>query len=444
MFQKLYSTSILIVLLSCFVQATAQQTFLVSKISEDANIRSDQRPIPIGFYDKSVDKTFVTWMGANSQAIIKVLDHTTNTWSADKAVGLSTFVDKHNYPGMLKGRDNRIYIFYGCHNSTMRMAVSPGPLNVDGEWKDQFINEAERASYPAPVVTSEGNFYVFYRDTRKNQGHEDDRPYQFVKSTDNGKTWKRQMAIDPHPRTTDNMCEVYNGKVSYQPAMNGKPACVHIAWTIAGEKLGKHAHATYGRNVYYAYLNTANDHMYNVQGKDLGETIDNEEMDKYCQVLDTGIPEKGHLAGLQVSAQYCDNGDPVIYFDNQVAGGPGTATWTGKQWTFSQIDKPNADDRELRDPREFEKTGARSFRIYKPAGKSIKVYKTDNAGETWALETVINADVEVDRVYVIKNARPEAKLLITEAGDRTIDKAQRDVYIGKVTSGYVAEYAPLK
>jgi len=37
-----------------------QQTFSIIKISEDANTRSDQRPIPIGFYDRSVNKTFVT------------------------------------------------------------------------------------------------------------------------------------------------------------------------------------------------------------------------------------------------------------------------------------------------------------------------------------------------------------------------------------------------
>ena len=88
--------------------AFAQQNFSVQKISDDANIRSDQRPINIGFYDPGVNKTFITWMGAKSTAVVKSLDHFTNTWTADKVVGTSTFVDKHNYPGMLKGKDNRI------------------------------------------------------------------------------------------------------------------------------------------------------------------------------------------------------------------------------------------------------------------------------------------------------------------------------------------------
>ena len=409
-----------------------QETFTVEKISAQANIRSDQRPIPIGFYDKSVNKTFVTWMGANSQAIVKELDHSTNTWSADKVVGHPTFVDKHNYPGMLKGADNRLYIFYGCHNSTMRMTVSPRPLSIDGVWEDKFIDVSERASYPAPVITSNGTIYVFYRDTREDSGHADDRPYQFVKSTDNGNTWTRQMVIDPHPRTTDNMCEVYNGKVTYQPAMNGQPAKIHLAWTIAGEKLGRHAHATYGRNVYYAWLNPANDHMYNINGKDLGPTIEKEELDSFCLVLDTGIPPTGHLAGLQVSVHYRDNGYPLIYFDNQPAGGPGSATWNGSAWVFSQIGEHNSDDRELRDPRELEKTGPEAFRVYKPAGNSIKVFQTNNAGKTWTLETTIPTEVTVDRVYVITNAHKDARLLITQAGDGTITTPKRDVFIGRV------------
>lgn len=420
-----------------YTASPAQQQFEVEKISEDASIRSDQRPIPIGFYDPRANKTFVTWMGANSQAIVKAFDHTTNQWSADKVAGTPPFIDKHNYPGMLQGKDGRIYVFYGCHNSTLRMAVSPHPSSIDGQWADGFIDSAERASYPAPVVTSEGNFYVFYRDTRKLNGHTDDRPYQYVKSTDQGKTWKRKKAIDPYPRTTDNMCEVYNGKVSYQPAMNGQPARIHLTWTLAGEKLGKHAHATYGRNVYYAWLNPDNDHLYNIKGVDLGATIDHEELDRYCLVLDTGIPETGHMAGLQVSVHYRDNGFPLIYFDNQIMGGPGSATWNGSRWVFAPIGGKNNDDRELRDPRELEKIGAESFRVYKPAGRKIHVYKTVNAGHTWKLETVIPVEAEVDRVYTIKNAHHNAKLLITEAGDRDITTPKRDVFIGKlITNKY--------
>jgi hypothetical protein len=418
------------------IAVTAPQTFAVAKLSDNANTRSDQRPISIGFHDAKANKTFVAWMGAKSAAVVKELDHTTGQWSADKIVGVSPFVDKHNYPGMLRGPDGRIYVFYGCHNSTLRMAVSPTPLSIDGTWEDRFIAEAERASYPAPVITSEGVFYVFYRDTRNTSKHSDDRPYQMVKSTDGGKTWKRQMIADPYPRTTDSMCEVYNGKVTYQPTIGAAKARIHLSWTIAGEKAGRHAHATYGRNVYYAYLDPANDHVYNIAGKDLGTHVDKDESDAHCLVLDTGIPTTGHLAGLQVSVHYRDNGAPLLHFDHRAAGGIASATWDGSKWVFTVIE-PRAGD-----PRELEKCGPDAFRVYRPAGKDINVFKTTDAGAHWTLESTIAVGQQVDRVHVIDGFHPDAKLLITEAGDGEIRIPKRDVFIGKVTDGFEPPYRP--
>lgn len=159
-------------------------------------------------------------------------------------------------------------------------------------------------------------------------------------------------------------------------------------------------------------------------------------MDQHCLVLDTGIPETGHLAGLQVSVHFRDNGLPLIYFDNQLMGGPGSATWTGRDWVFSPIGEKNSEDRELRDPRELEKIGAESFRVYKPSGRKINVYKTINAGRDWKLESVIPVESQVDRVYTITNGHHEAKLLITEAGDRDIHTPKRDVFIGKLISSH--------
>jgi len=409
------------------VESMGQQQIQVEKISENTNIRSDQRPISIGFYDEESQKTYISWMGANSHPIMKEFDHKYQKWSEDKVVGQSPFVDKHNYPGLLKGKDGRLFLFYGCHNSTLKMAISPKPNSIDGIWEDSFIETAERASYPAPVITDEGDIYVFYRDTRKTNGYSDDRPYQLVKTTDGGNTWARQMVIDPFPRETDNMTEVYNGKVVYQPSSNSQKAKIHLAWTICGEKKGKHAHATYGRNLYYAYLNPSNDHLYNIEGKDLGKSIDANESDQYCIVLDTGIPEKGHLAGLQVSVHFRDNGLPLVHFlDNRKGKGISSATWENGSWNISKITSAGGD------PRELEKTGPDSFRVYRPNGDKIDTYITNNGGISWSFENSIYVGQIVDRVHVIDNYHPDAKLLITENGDGELREAKRDVFIGKL------------
>lgn len=53
-----------------------------------------------------------------------------------------------------------------------------------------------------------------------------------------------------------------------------------------------------------------------------------------------------------------------------------------------------------------------------------------NLRQEWKLETVINAEGEVVRVYAIKDGHKDAKLLITEGGDREIKVGNRHVYSG--------------
>lgn len=436
---KKVTLSLFLTGICCLMQS--QQLYTpVTVLAERSNMRSDRRPISVGYYDKDVNKTFLSWMSDDSHPVVKAYDHTAKQWSENKIVARSPFVDKHNYPGILKGPDGKIYLFYGCHNSTLKMAVSPQAGSLEGEWEDVFIGEAERASYPAPVLTENNVFYVFYRDTRRTNSHSDDRPYQFVKSADNGKTWSRQMAIDPYPRITDNMTEVYNGQVTYQPARGDQKERIHIAWTICGEKLGKHAHATYGRNVYYAYLDPSNDHLYNAAGTDLGQTIDHLEADKYCLALETPIPEKGHSAGLQVSVHYKDDSSPLIHFQYPEEKGGRLAIWTGDKWIYTSIQAQG-------EPRGIEKIGPESFRIYSTMGKGANVFVTHDGGVTVKKEAEIETPRSLSRCYWIDHALPELKLLMFStppAGAvQKLAVADRDVYVTGVASNYSPRYEQL-
>lgn len=399
---------------------------VVTLVEECTNIRSDRRPIPVGYYDEKADKTFVCWMSADSHPAVKAFDHSSGRWSETKIVARSPFADKHNYPSILRGKDDRIYMFYGCHNSTLKMAVSPNPDSMEGEWSDTYIAEAERASYPAPVLTDDNKFYVFYRDTRKSNGHTDDRPYQFVKSTDGGRTWTRQLVIDPYPRVTDSMTEVYNGQIAYQSGGADGSGRIHLAWTVCGEKAGRHAHATYGRNVYYAYLDLSNDHIYNVEGRDLGTTVDNIEADKYCLALETPIPERGHSAGLQVSVHFRDNTYPVIHYSYPSEVGGRLATWDGKKWCHTSFAA-------VGEPRGIEKLGPEKFRIYSTMGKGVVTHITDDGGMTVRREKEIATPVSLSRCYVIKDARPELKLLMFSnpvvSGRETLHEGSRNMYM---------------
>jgi hypothetical protein len=406
--------------------AFAAETYSATMLSPNAGAVTDRRPIPIGFYDATVNRTWVTWMNGSSDAVIKEFNHATGTWSADKVVGNATFVDKHNYPSLIRGADDRLYIFYGCHNSPLRMTKSPNPLSMAGTWSDRSISQAPKASYPAPVLTSNGTLYVGHRHTRQTSGFTDDRPYAFAKSTDNGATWTWQLVIDPYPRS-DNLTEIYNGKVSYEPAHDGRKAKIHMAWTIAGGGPGQHAHATYGRNVYYAYLDPSNDHMAGADGVDLGTTINNTEMEQHCKVLDTGCSNCGHQAALQVSAHYLDNGNPIVIYSH-LNNGLSSSVWNGSSWVKRVLTSGEGE------PRELFKFGPQHFKAFRSTGTSCEYFRTTDGGLSWALEGTVTPPHSVDRCYVINNHHPDVKLFMEDRADNG------DTSVARVTSGFEPWY----
>jgi hypothetical protein len=404
------------------------ETYAATALSPGKGQRTDRRPIPVGFYDATANKTFVSWMGPGSDAIVKAFDHVSKTWSADKIAGNATFADKHNYPALIKGKDNRLYMFYGCHNTPLRMAVSPGPLSIDGAWTDGNIGAAPDASYPAPIITSEGTMYVFIRLTRQQNGHSDDRPFALIKSTDSGKTWTKQMVIDPYPRP-DNLTEIYNGKITYQPAQGAQKARIHLAWTLAGGGPGSHQHDAFTRNVYYAYLDPTNDHLYDIKGTDLGTSIDNNEGETKCKALDTGCSNCDHQAGYQVSVNYNDDATPVILFTHS-GKGLTTVRWDGNAWTSNLVTSMAGE------PRDIFKFGARSFQAFRTAGNTCQVFRTTDGGATWRQEATVTAPHAVGRCHVIENHHPDVKLFM----EQSPAEGAGDTSTAKVTAGHVPPY----
>lgn len=400
-------------------------------ISEDAGIQTDRRPISVGLYDSTVNKTFVSWMGSYSHPMIKEFNHTSKTWGQDIQAGLSPFADKHNYPGLLQAIDGRLLIFYGAHNSVLKVTTSQNPNSIDGTWNDRELVNAQGATYPAPIITKDGTIYCFYRITMKDIYTSDNyptdyRPLGFVKSSDNGESWEYAVKlIDNYPRE-DNLCEIYNGKISYQPANDSVSERIHIAWSIAGGGPDNHQHNLYRRNIYYAYLNLLNNHVYNIDGDDLGLDIDNYEAENKCKVLVNEAPPLGENTGYQVSVSYMDNGKPLIVFQFENLK---SAIWNGSNWVINEVAVTTGE------PREIEKIGANSFSVYRTAGKNIYIYSTDDGGNSWSNTDKIVAPVDLARCYVINNYRDELKLLMTESKSDgyNVEESNRDILV----AGYV-------
>ena len=443
--------------------AKPKTDFSVLQIAEELGVKTDQRPVAVGVHDASAGRTFVAWMGVNSNPYVQAYDEATKVWSAPKQVGTSPNPDSHHYPTIVQAADGHLLVFYGAHNDTpLRLARSHEPASIDGDWADGEIPEAPFASYPMPLVTANGDIYVFYRETsdRVDPSLDNDvRPLLYVKSTDNGDTWMNSQTLTGERyaigsmNRPDNLDEIYMGQMTYEPARAGRTERFHLVWTIAGGGAGEEPkHDRYHRNLYYATFRPDNAHFYSAAGKDLGVQIDNAEMEADAKAVDTSEPKyardsddfPGPDVGYTHTVQPRKNGDPLLVYNTQDGVGGETKTiravqWRGNKWKPSVV----AENQGLLD---MEPVGPNAFRVYLAARESpgIQTYTANSSGK-WQPETFIATPTPVQRAVVIKDYKDPFRLLITGNSDIKDQRlADRNIYVTGVgdVSGVTVEDPP--
>ena len=444
------------------LKAKGDPDFSVLRIAEELGVKTDQRPMAVGVHDNSSNRTFVAWMGENSHPFVQAYDEATRVWQAPKQVGNSPNPDSHHYPTIVQAADGRLLVFYGAHNDTpLRLARSPEAASTGGDWADGELTEAPFASYPMPLVSEDGDIYVFYRETsdRVDESLDNDvRPLLYIKSTDNGATWKNsqdltgeRFAIGSTDRP-DNLDEIYVGQITYEPARADRAERFHLVWTIAGGGAGDPKHDRYHRNLYYAYFQPGNEHFYSAAGKDLGVQIDNDEMEGDAKAVDTGEPKyargsdnfPGPDVGYTHTVRPLNNGDPLLIYNTQDGENGETKTiravqWRGNRWKRSVV----AEDQGLLD---MEATGPNAFRVYLAAREKpgIQTYTVNSSGK-WKTETFIDTPTSVQRAVVINNYADPFRLLITGNSDIKDQRtADRNIYVAGVgdISGITVEDPP--
>ncbi len=401
----------------------------IFELAPSQGIKSDKRPMGAGVYDAEADKTFVAWLGRQSNSFVQAFDHKFGTWGQPKQV---TFVqrsrffegpDRHNYPLLTQADNGRLLLFYAEHSDELRLSSSPEPNSLDGFWRDEVIQEAPHAAYPMPVKTRKGDIYVFYRESSFHLDDDldlDDRPMQYVLSKDDGESWRSSKALTGEDIAlgswdrSDNLDEIYMAQIRYQPRMGLTSERIHMVWTLAGGGPEGPKHDRYHKDVYYAYFRPSNKHFYCAGGKDKGVSLSTREMQD-CVVEDTGPlsrDEPQAISYIQL-VHYADGGKPVlIYQVNREEGSViRSATWTGRQWQFSDISTEGF-------ILDMEKTGPRSFRFYAGRGR-IQVYESNNSGKNWQLanEFKLPDDNRVIKLTVIDEHKEPAHLLITDLTD---------------------------
>ncbi len=436
--------------LNACIPATGQQfkPFLsestaIYTLATQKAIDTFKRPIAGGVYDKTVDKTFITWLGENSNSYVQAFEHTTGTWTVPKLVGQVTNskyfegTDSHNYPLLIQADDGHLLLFYAEHSSELRLARAIEPHSMDA-WTDTAIPEGLTASYPIPLKTKSGDIYVFFRESSffiDKSLVADDRPMQYILSIDNGKSWRTSKSITGETialgswNRADNLDEIYMGQARYQPRMGFAHERIHLVWTLAGGGPEGSKHDRYHKDVYYAYFRPSNKHFYCAGGKDKGKSLDAHEM-RDCLVEDSGPLNKASpqaVSYIQL-VHYTDKANPIVIYElNQGdSSRVRSATWIGKNWVYSDLPTEGF-------ILDMEKTGPESFSFYAGQGQ-IFAYSTPDAGQSWQFDYSFSLpdNKRVLKLNVIDDHKEPAHFLITEATSSSFPSA--DVFIaGKPT-----------
>ena len=411
-----------------------QGDVLIVPLSQNIAEKSVRRPVSVGFYDQISNKTFVSYLGKNSNPFVQEFNHNNDSWSEPKQVGditqskSYTKPDRHNYPSLIKLENGQLASFYAEHADELRITTSPKANSIKGRWNDRKIPEAEYAAYPMPFKTQNGDIYVFYRESSYGFNPEldrDDRPVQYIVSSDNAKTWLRssqiiaeKIAIGSWDRK-DNLDEIYIGQIRYQKPEAGISERFHIVWTLSGGGFEGPKHDRYHKNVYYSYFLPENKHFYCVDGNDLGFSISADEMDN-CLVEDSGPMDKNSpfaIDYLQL-VSFSSKAKPVLVYRMHKGNKSWlrSSLWDGKKWQYRLIESNN-------DPMDIERLDNDSFALYMGNGH---IFVSHDAGYNWQKATSFKLpqNKKIDKIALIENYRDPARLIISEQSNN-----RRDIFL---------------
>ncbi len=301
---------------------TNPSSLKAAQANEDSDIQStliasdgrndDIRPMAAGVYDKESNKTYAVYMNMTGagDAYVMTCDHNNNnTWDKGYTAGVGTQDDKHNYPQIVLPDDGRPVIIFGAHNIPLKIAK----MDIAGDpssWTTRTLAKADDGSYPMPIKSRNGDIYVFYRVTVSNVV----RPMYYIKSTDNGVTWSDPILAIERVVDVEGFREIYVGMITEEPYRYGVNQRFHFAWTLAGASIPAGNHDWAREGLYHAYFEPATDTYFAADGTSLGSSIDENDMDKYCEIV---APQRDPLRegymGYDPKLAVSENGDILVW-----------------------------------------------------------------------------------------------------------------------------------
>ena len=207
-----------------------------------------------------------------------------------------------------------------------------------------------------------------------------------------------------------NLNEIYADCPRLEPASDNIPERFSMGWTKAGGGFNTIEHNGYHKDAHFAYFYPDNGTFTNVQGEDLGNFIDYDEM-KTTIVFDSGPldPNNKRIVDYTFAPSYLDGTRyPILLFNfNRTVI---SSTWNGTAWSYQDVVLDTSYN--LFD---VQKIGRENFRLLHADG-AITSYETGNAGKTWMETSRIRSGKlsSVSKVITIENAHPDMEVITME------------------------------
>lgn len=375
---------------------------------------------PVAIYNVADDKTYVVFQGTNLHPFITTYNHVTGAWATPVQVGTNPLTsDDHGAPSLLRDAAGYWHVFFGCHATAGIEHVKSNNVDDISAWTAQ-TDVAATATYPCPVLASDGDIYLFYRKTTSSTNN----PEYYIKSTDNGANWGSEtLLIDFSSVNNTVYCS------NFELDTSGTER-IHFTFHYADNL------DSWRRNVYHAYLvvTGANDgKCYSMDGTDLGTSITKAEADSNCLVYNSGTNNcsfaRHHVLG----------GVPYIIFPLDNGTTPQNyqfTKWNGLSW--------DAPDTISAVPSHVRYGGAPNFIIL--SSSSIEAYlpvlKTGYTvggdiekwlwnGATWSKSDVVFPAFEWGGLYnpwVVQNYDPDIKVVFTTLRQGIYDESNVRAY----------------